>query len=207
MRQGQRGVVLLIALIALVAITLAGIALMRSVDTGLVIAGNLAFKQATVQAGDSAIEQAIEWLATQDQETLKNDVSAAGYYATWREGCDLTGSKTPADPSDDVQWQTGGAVTPNCGMVAVPVGSARLPEGYGATLVINRMCDGPGAPNDPNVYCSAYQAAGNVSQSTKTGADYSYRALSGANQQYYRITAQVLGPRNTMSIVQGTVAY
>jgi Tfp pilus assembly protein PilX len=49
----QRGVVLLIALIMLVAMTLAGIGMMRSVDTGSVIAGNLAFKQATLNASDT----------------------------------------------------------------------------------------------------------------------------------------------------------
>jgi type IV pilus assembly protein PilX len=51
--RSQRGVVLLIALIMLVAMTLAGIGMMRSVDTGSVIAGNLAFKQATLNASDA----------------------------------------------------------------------------------------------------------------------------------------------------------
>ena len=48
----QHGVVLLLTLIILVAMMLAGIAMMRSVDTGNVIAGNLAFKQATTHAAD-----------------------------------------------------------------------------------------------------------------------------------------------------------
>ena len=41
-RSGQSGVVLFIALIVLVAMTLAGIAIMRSVDTGVAISGNVA---------------------------------------------------------------------------------------------------------------------------------------------------------------------
>lgn len=53
----QRGVVLLIALIVLVAMTLAAIGMMRSVDTGIVITGNMAFKQTTVHAGDVGIDQ------------------------------------------------------------------------------------------------------------------------------------------------------
>jgi Tfp pilus assembly protein PilX len=44
MKHAQQGVVLLMALIMLVALTLAGIALVRSVDTTNLIAGNLAFK-------------------------------------------------------------------------------------------------------------------------------------------------------------------
>ncbi len=54
----QRGVVLLIALIVLVAMTLAGIGMMRSVDTGIVITGNMAFKQSTIHAGDVGIDAA-----------------------------------------------------------------------------------------------------------------------------------------------------
>ena len=41
LRRTQSGVVLFIALIVLVAMTLAGIAIMRSVDTGNQIAGNV----------------------------------------------------------------------------------------------------------------------------------------------------------------------
>ncbi|MBK7423656.1 MAG: hypothetical protein IPJ48_11460 [Propionivibrio sp.] len=42
----QGGVVLMIALIILVALTIGGIALVRSVSTTSIIAGNLAFQQA-----------------------------------------------------------------------------------------------------------------------------------------------------------------
>ena len=42
----QRGLVLFFALIALVAMSLAALALVRSVDTSTLISGNLAFRQA-----------------------------------------------------------------------------------------------------------------------------------------------------------------
>ena len=54
----QRGMVLLIALIVLVAMTLAAIGMMRSVDTTTVIAGNVAFKQTTLQSADQGISTA-----------------------------------------------------------------------------------------------------------------------------------------------------
>jgi len=60
--RSQRGVVLLIALILLVVMTLAGIGMMRSVDTGSVIAGNLAFKQATLNASDAGTSAAFNAL-------------------------------------------------------------------------------------------------------------------------------------------------
>lgn len=202
----QAGVVLLIALIALVAITLAGVALMRSVDTGLLIAGNLAFKQTATQIGDAGTEAAIAWLA-ENSNNLANDNAAAAYYATWREGCDVTGGRTPT-VDDDVVWQAGAAGAPACGMVAVPVPSARLPDGYAANYVINRMCNAEGAPNQPGVYCSAFQSTSSGGAgSTKGGASYGQMPLSGVAQQYYRITTRVEGPRNTVSFVQAFVAF
>ena len=44
----QRGVVLFVALIGMVVLSLAAVALLRSVDSGTSIAGNLAFKQASI---------------------------------------------------------------------------------------------------------------------------------------------------------------
>src|SRR5450759_2125205 len=81
----QRGVVLFIALMALVAMSLAAVALIRSVDTNTIIAGNLAFKQAATAAADSGLESAITWLASTsiaNASSLNADVTANGYYAT-----------------------------------------------------------------------------------------------------------------------------
>ncbi len=58
----QRGVVLFIALLVMVALSLAGIALIRSADTATTVAGNLAFKQATEYTVDRSIEQAVKVL-------------------------------------------------------------------------------------------------------------------------------------------------
>lgn len=58
----QRGVVLFFTLVALLAISLAAVALIRSVDTSTLIAGNMAFKQSATTSGDSGVEAAITWL-------------------------------------------------------------------------------------------------------------------------------------------------
>ena len=52
----QHGIVLFTVLIALVVLSLASVALVRSIDTGTTIAGNLAFRQAATQAGDAGTE-------------------------------------------------------------------------------------------------------------------------------------------------------
>lgn len=178
---------------------------MRMVDAGIMISGNLAFKQTAAHAGDAGTEAAIEWIAA-NSDQLASDVAAAGYYATWRTGCDLLGTRS-ADPEDDVVWAAGGTPLANCGMVAAAVASDRLPEGYAATYVINRMCDSEGSPNDPSLFCSSYLSTSGGSGSTKGGASYGQMPLTGTSQQYYRITTRVVGPRNTESIVQAIVAF
>ena len=62
----QKGIVLLVALTVLVAMSLAGVALIRSVDNTVVIAGNLAFKQSSLQVADRGSLEAITWLLTQN---------------------------------------------------------------------------------------------------------------------------------------------
>lgn len=198
----QSGIVLLIALIALVAISLAGVALMRSVDTGLVVSGNLAFRQTSVQIADAGTEQAVTWL-TSNSASLDNDVKAAGYYASRMDLCDLTGETPSTD--DDAVWDPNGTAQSGCNMLAVAVGSESLVDGYMASFVIHRMCDSSGSPNA--IQCSRLQGqAGSDSSSTKTGGSYGATPLSGPSQIYYRITTRVDGPRNTSAMIQTVIA-
>lgn len=210
----QSGVVLLVALIALVAMTLAAIALVRSVDTGLTIAGNTAFKEATTAASDIATDVATDWLKSKTAKDLQADVGANGYYADWRRGCDMTGNATPTSKNDDVDW-TGSSPTP-CGVKAVS--ASGIPSGYTATYVITRMCTCAGAvganvctingvPNQTNI-CAGLASAG----AFHGIATYDYRGLTGAEaaqvatgSPFFRVVARVVGPRNTTSFVETVV--
>ena len=66
--------------------SLAAVALIRSVDTSTVIAGNLASKQSATTSADSGIETALDWMdGIADLTTLNSDSAinaALGYYAT-----------------------------------------------------------------------------------------------------------------------------
>jgi len=57
-RRHQRGVALFVALIAMVILSLAGLALVRSVDTTSSIASNIAFRQGSIGPTNEAIESA-----------------------------------------------------------------------------------------------------------------------------------------------------
>ena len=91
----QDGVSLLFALLALVVLSMAAVGLVRSVDTGLLVQGNLGFKQDGVAAAASGAEEALKWLEMQASGDLEKDYPAgSGYYATSNETLDLTGNRT-----------------------------------------------------------------------------------------------------------------
>jgi len=85
----QRGVVLFIALIVMVAMSLAAIALMRSVDTTSAVIGNLAFRQASILPANYGIEDAAAGLFYDVNPAniarivdVRVDTPTENYYAT-----------------------------------------------------------------------------------------------------------------------------
>lgn len=196
----ERGVVLVIALIVLVAMTLAGIAMVRSVDTGNLVAGNMAFKQGAVLAGDSGTEAAITWLsAIAGASSSYNDNPAAGYYATSQDNLDLT-NRDPAKAWVDWNFDNcGGASIPACITPAAPISAA---GGNTVTYIIHRLCLSSGDPNAAGNSCANYQASSSTSPKRgelRYGDDKRFEPLP---VEYYRITSKVVGPRNTVSYVE-----
>ena len=175
----ERGTIIFIALIVLVAMSLAGIALMRSVDTANLIAGNLAFKNAATSAGDAGIEAARSWLMTQTAGNLKAD-AASGYFANWQENFD---AKT-------FPWLAQG----------INVGSD--PLGNTIYYVIHRMCRESNKSID-ETDCTKVTSVS--VGSTKGGGAYGITPLSGSSLVYYRITSRVEGPKKTVSYVQAFI--
>lgn len=178
MRSAQRGVVLFIALIVLVAMTLAGIGMMRSVDTNNLIAGNLAFKNAASSAGDAAVEVARAWVMGQTAGALQNDQT--GYFANWQ----------PSFDPKTFNW----------------LGNSNLlgTDAYGNTIyyITHRMCDQSGVSIDA-ANCAKVSTVS--VGSTKGGGSYGSSPLSGTSLVFYRITARVDGPKFTVSYIQSFV--
>ena len=177
-RGAQRGVVLFIALIVLVAMTLAGIGMMRSVDTNNLIAGNLAFKNAASSAGDAAIEAARAWLTTKTPGQLETDQGS--YFANWQ----------PSFDPKTFDW----------------LGNNTLlgTDAYGNTIyyVTHRMCNESGKSIDATD-CTKVSTAS--VGSTKGGGSYGSSPLSGSSLVFYRITAKIEGPKFTVSYLQAFI--
>lgn len=197
-RPSERGVVLILALIVLAAMTLAGIGLTRSVFTSNKIAGNLAFQQSATHAADTGIEAAIAWLEERNRnspDTLyDNRVPGGvnlGYFAFKSAG---------TDPAPGSSWESSWASWAAAGGVNQ---LARDPNtGNRVQFTIHRLCNATGAPTS-GIGCSASPTTiGSEGGSRGSGVV----ALAVPSQRYYRITVRVDGPRNTVSFVQSVVA-
>jgi Tfp pilus assembly protein PilX len=207
----QRGMSLLIVLIALLIMSFAAVALLRSSDTGTLVAGNLGFQKAALASGDAATEVAIQWLSDNaGGDTLFTDDPGNGYFASTTDSCDLTGSRTPAAVADDVDW-TGVDPGNACSLEARQVTPDGVEPGYTVRYVVNRVCNAEGDPNSvvaadgvTHMLCSRI-GAGASEGSTRGGPSYGNMPLTGESQQYYRITVRIDGPRNTVRYVQSLV--
>ena len=141
---------------------------------------------------------------------LFDDDEANGYFSTTADNCDLTGSVTPADAADNVDW-TGVDPGVDCNMEARAVAPAGVADGFTVSYVINRVCNAAGDPNavlaaDGVTAMACSRAGGGASEgSTKAGASYGNLPLTGGAQTYYRITTRIDGPRGTVRYVQSLV--
>ncbi|MBS1196234.1 MAG: hypothetical protein H6R18_19 [Proteobacteria bacterium] len=194
----QNGLALMISLILLVVMSLAGIALVRSVDTGVLAAGNLAFRQGATQAGQQGIEMARQWL-TDNVALLNNDNPDQGYYANSQNFLDLTGNRTTTT-ADNVNWDgSGGASTPNC-----LAGDA---QGYTVCYIIHRLCDTSGVALDSGTCTTKDGARGGSSLGAgrQMGTYQEGSWTDTTTFGYYRITIRTEGPRNTVGFLQAFV--
>lgn len=189
-RAKQAGVTLVITLIVLVAMTLATIALMRSVDTTNIIAGNLAFQRATALAADAGTEEAIRvtlpFLKASNQFASATCASGLGYNFFYEPNLE--------PPNPGATWETwwNGRVTKGC--------TKTLPQdalGNTVSYVIERLCN---TATD----CLLSPPESGVCIGCDIGN--SGQVPIGPKFQYYRITSRSDGPRNTVSYVQTIIA-
>jgi type IV pilus assembly protein PilX len=186
-----------VALIVLVAMMLASVVLVRSVDTTAVIAGNLTFKQASVQAGDYGVEAAVAALpniVTTSLETNRlgnsEDNTSYWYYATMRT------TDQHGVPTTQEAGATGDAVPINWN--AVPVAAQQA--GNTVRVVIERLCRGPAPVVEVEVQCFFEGTAAGGSKAIGRPV------FTAIDSVFFRVTAHVTGPRNTVSIVQAIVS-
>jgi type IV pilus assembly protein PilX len=186
-RHREQGIVLLIAIIVLIALTLAGIGIIRSAYTTNIIAGNLAFRDSATSSADAGIEAAIVWLQSPTAGcTLTSNCFSAGYAA----------SRTVKSQTDS--WNTFWSALTTANQVKTLATDART--GNTVSYAIERLCNAVGPPQDSG--CASSSTAATVDTNDKSNPDQ----IHALTKVFYRITSRVDGPRNTVSYVQAIVS-
>ena len=189
----EQGVVRLISLIMLVAMSLAGVALIRSVDTALVVAGNVAFKEAAVQVADKGTTEAAKWLAANATgPTLQMSSPSNGYQSS------RLATETKDHWFKESNWGNGKELN----------GGAPDASGNKVRYIIHRMCTQPDTPyNGSNAGVANECALAFPAGSGTGGGSMSVGSpqFTGTPQLYYRVTTRVDGPRNTITVIQSSV--
>ena len=212
----QAGASLLFALITLVALALAATALVRSVDTGAIVLGNLGSKKATTIASDRATQLAIRFLVNKGVETARYaDDANSGYYGSAKDDFDFTGFAGTDSARKLINWEidgscayaTAGGV---CDASTRPsdVQTIDAAAGINARWVITRLCSQAGvAHTDPANNCVMPPKTGFRSSETKN--DVNMGTGSGfkveASAPFYRIVVRVTGPRNAVTYTETIV--
>lgn len=206
--QRQRGTALFVALIMLVAMSVTAVSLVRSVDSTVVITGNLAFQQSALQIADYGIEGAATDLVT---------IKSSSPESPWRraDNCTIPGGSRNAFnyyPTLFARNAVGspriGSTTysntypgvPNLDWATVPcVTNTRIPSGYTVQYVIDRLCQG----TPPITNLAGQCIADNPQEGGSRRAGQA--RFSGALSVRYRVTVRVAGPRDAQSFVQVTL--
>lgn len=196
----QRGVALIFALIALVAMSLAALALVRSVDTTTLVAGNLAFRQAATTSADTGVETGITALTALQAANVAKNVFADTTHAMNVTSAPANGYYSNMDPALNFAaagtWVTG-------------VSSAETVDASGNRVryIIQRMC------RHPNEVLSVQNCLFTGAAKDNDGKEVPLPSAicegpgcpKGGQSPVYRVTVRVTGPKNTVSYVQALV--
>jgi type IV pilus assembly protein PilX len=186
-RRDQRGIVVFVALIAVVLLSLAAVALMRSVHTSTLVVGNLAFRQAAMSMSTAAVETAVYDMFPPSATIadLRNDDLNRNYYASLQAGEDALG--VPA------VLQSVGAYP---GTFKQLTDSAQ--SGNTARYVIERMClPASVGKNASGTECEMIPPKQALGQT----ANEQY-GIPFPRVPYYRLTVRVDGPNNSVTFSQ-----
>lgn len=190
MRRAERGVVLLLCLIVLVVLLAGGVAVVRSMNTSLSSAGNLAFKRDLINQGEQAAANVLQLfdsgvlsVGDADQANVKAQNYSAERLPTNERGIPLVLL------GNDDTFNT-------VGSTANDIQDSSRKDQVKVRYVIDRLCNAVGVPSKTNcVYAPAVTdvRGGSVQES---GRPPPPKAL------VYRLSIRVDGPRDTQVFLQ-----
>ena len=195
----QRGVVMLFGLIALAIMLIGAAAMVSSMNTSLLNAGNLGFKRDMTNQADRALAKAIAQLET---GALATDATRAQHLVAQNYRATILAATAQGLPNALVGDDAGFAAVGNTANdIAVAA------QGITIRYVIDRLCvnTGPVAPDHCSLESDASRVAG--SESELISAENNSSGSSAIpTRVLYRVSIRVTGPRNTQAFYQATLA-
>ncbi|MDM4767712.1 hypothetical protein [Pelomonas sp. SE-A7] len=207
---------LLFALMGLVVLTLGAVALLRSVDTGLMVLGNLGFKQDALAASSLGTETAINWIQGSTTESLSKPQAAMGYSAVAMTALEPVGPRADANAGSKavlIDWLDNGCQVPGLNGRAIEICSspAHAPD-LGNNKIryfITRLCANEGLPDSTNdcVKPVVLSTTGTTTQRGSLGYGSNIRFTDLSPGTYFRIITRVEGVRGTVSYTETLVHF
>jgi len=182
----QRGIALPIMLIMLAVMMVSSIYLLKSSNSSTLTTSNLAYEAALTKAADAGLHAGFTYLRSiANKNLLLTDQAAAGYVAT------LPPNWTVSNPNF---W---------LGAITLPANA----DGNQVQYVIHRMCNLPGAYDDPNNRCQQTAPRSGTTGPRALGETLKIDAsnLAVAAQIHYVVTARVTGPRGGSVMTQAVI--
>jgi type IV pilus assembly protein PilX len=194
----QQGAIMIITLIGLSLLMLSALALIRSFDTSLSMAGNLSFKRDLVNQGERGMAKAIALFnvgALSTTAAREND-SLANNYSAIMLNADSHG--IPLALINSVSFSGLNINSVNKTFTGADVSDAA--KGITLRYVIDRLCKnaGPASSTDTCVGFNQTLSPGGtiLLAEKKVGQEF---------QPVYRISVRATGPRNTQVYLQTTI--
>ncbi len=211
-RRQQRGVSMIFALISLVVLTLGGVALVRSVDTGTLTLGNLGFRKDAVTAASVGTEEAISWMYGAGPAKLEKDAPEVGYYAVALDNLAPTLTEQDAAKALSlVDWADNGCGGMEESATAVCVKPTKAVKTVGATKVqvkwlITRLCAEPG-PGGSGRPCALPIKFSKAVSMDKGMLSYMGDIPPKTTTTFYRVITRAEGSRQTVAITETLVHF
>jgi type IV pilus assembly protein PilX len=201
-RARQRGVVMIVTLVALVVLLVGAVALLRSSDSSLALAGQIGFRRDMKNQAERAITLAVKALKTgalASATARQSNQPPANYSAARLDTDTSTGLPTLLLKSS-TDFEAAGY------SVAIVDGSGDGPNGDSGIKVrylIDRQCPGAGAVDEATCSRSNLVRQYNGQDSNAHMASTAFRS---SQHTVYRISVRVDGPRGTQAFFQSAVA-
>ncbi len=179
LRQTQRGVTVVVVLVILSVMLLGGLALARMTETGSLVFGNVAAKDASVLASEAAVNEAFNRISALNFDQTNDQ---AGWYRAQMQATDGNGLPT-------LNFDQGALVG-----IGTILGSEK--PRYEARYVVERMC------NTAAVSDIIQQCLVRMKEAKTQAIDADRAQIAPENMKQFRITVRVTDQRGTTTWVQ-----